>query len=69
MTTRDIRVSTWAELQERLYEESWQEPLGRFRSTFAYRGQTSAAADLTTSLKRLIHLIWRTWRVTCTNWS
>src|SRR4051812_3327471 len=53
MTTRDIRVSSWAELQDRLYEGSWQEPLGRFRATYAYRGQTSAAADLTTSLKRL----------------
>jgi hypothetical protein len=50
----EIRVSSWTELNERLYEGSWQEELGRFRSNFAFRGIGAAAAgDLTTSLVRL----------------
>lgn len=49
----DIRVSSWNELQERLYEGSWQEGLRRFRSAFAFRGMTDARADLTTTLVRL----------------
>ena len=49
----DIRVSSWAELQERLYAGSWQEGLRRFRSTLAFRGMQDAASDLTTGLVRL----------------
>ncbi|HXE54009.1 MAG TPA: FRG domain-containing protein, partial [Tepidisphaeraceae bacterium] len=49
----DIRVSSWSELQERLYEGSWQQSLHRFRSTMSFRGMFDAAADLTTSLVRL----------------
>jgi hypothetical protein len=51
--TNDIRVSNWAELHERLYEGSWQAPLGRFRSTYAFRGVADASVDLSTSLSRL----------------
>ncbi|HWP42816.1 MAG TPA: FRG domain-containing protein [Blastocatellia bacterium] len=49
----DIRVSSWNELNERLYEESWKESLGRYRSNFAFRGQSDASYDLRTSLVRL----------------
>src|SRR5215213_1357065 len=49
----EFRVSSWNELSERLYAESWQPSLGRFRSRFAFRGMSDAAADLTTSLVRL----------------
>jgi hypothetical protein len=49
----DLRVSSWNELTEALYAESWQQPLGRFRSHLAFRGMSDAAADLTTSLVRL----------------
>lgn len=49
----DLRVSSWNELNERLYEESWREPLGRFRSNFAFRGLSDASNDLKTSLMRL----------------
>src|SRR3954470_7660279 len=49
----DVRVSSWSELHERLYEGSWKEELGRFRSSFAYRGVADAAHNLTTSLMRL----------------
>lgn len=34
----DIRVAGWNELNERLYEGSWEEPLARFRSNLAFRG-------------------------------
>ena len=49
----DIHVSSWGELQERLYAGSWQKNLRRFRSAFAFRGMWDANADLTTSLVRL----------------
>ena len=49
----DIRVSSWHELNERLFEGSWKPSLGRFRSTYAFRGQPDVASDLRTSLTRL----------------
>ncbi|HSE97940.1 MAG TPA: FRG domain-containing protein [Blastocatellia bacterium] len=49
----DIRVSGWNELTELLYEDSWKEPLGRFRSNFAFRGMSDVSYDLKTSLVRL----------------
>jgi hypothetical protein len=50
---QELRVSNWAELHERLYERSWKERLGRFRSDFAFRGESVAGRDLVTSLARL----------------
>jgi hypothetical protein len=49
----DICVTSWLELQELLYEGSWNEPLRRFRSTRAFRGMSDASVDLSTSLARL----------------
>src|SRR6476469_6017583 len=49
----DLRVSSWNELQERLYEGSWQEGLRRFRSSFAFRGMPDVNDDLVTGLARL----------------
>jgi hypothetical protein len=49
----DIRVSSWNELNEWLFAESWQEPLGRFRSNFAFRGASTVSYNLKTSLMRL----------------
>lgn len=49
----DIRVSSWNELNEYLYDASWKEELGRFRSDFAFRGMADARYDLKTSLMRL----------------
>src|SRR3712207_5949932 len=49
----EVRVTSWTDLHERLYEGSWQEPLGRFRSSFAFRGMMDAACPLDTSLCRL----------------
>ncbi|MEA2574394.1 MAG: hypothetical protein QOH93_1692 [Chloroflexia bacterium] len=50
---QEIVPQSWAELLDRLYEESWNERLGRFRSNFAYRGMQDARFDLTTTLVRL----------------
>jgi hypothetical protein len=48
-----VTVSSWNELQERLYQGSWRDPIQRFRSPFVFRGQSSAADPLRTSLSRL----------------
>jgi hypothetical protein len=49
----DVRVSSWNELHDLLYEGSWQERLGRFRSRFAFRGQSEAGEGLASGLARL----------------
>ena len=49
----EVRVETWGELHEWLFEESWQQSLGRFRSNFAFRGRARASEGLETSLVRL----------------
>jgi hypothetical protein len=49
----DLRVSSFNELIDQLYADSWKRPLGRFRSNHAFRGCTSVSDDLTTSLQRL----------------
>jgi hypothetical protein len=49
----EVRVGSWSELHEQLFEESWQEELGRFRSNFAFRGRASAGETLESSLVRL----------------
>ncbi len=49
----DLRVRSYNELVEALYENSWKEELRRFRSDFAFRGLCSSAYNLKTSLLRL----------------
>jgi hypothetical protein len=49
----ELRVSSWAELHEALFEDSWHEELRRHRSNFAYRGRARADEGLETSLQRL----------------
>jgi hypothetical protein len=46
-------VQSWNELNEALFEDSWNSDLKRFRSNYAYRGLANAAFDLKTSLIRL----------------
>jgi hypothetical protein len=53
IAVEDIRVSSWNELNERLYEGSWEEPLARFRSNLAFRGLGDSSYDLKTGLIRL----------------
>ena len=50
---QEIRVESWAELQEHLFADSWNEQLRRHRSNFAFRGRWNADDDLQTSLVRL----------------
>jgi hypothetical protein len=49
----EIRVNSWNELNERLFEGSWNPSLGRFRSSSAFRGQPDVRNDLRTSITRL----------------
>jgi hypothetical protein len=49
----ELRASSWAELQELLYEGSWQPALRRHRSHLAFRGAPSDENALRTSLSRL----------------
>jgi hypothetical protein len=49
----DIVVTSWNDLQDRLYEQSWNDRMGRFRSNFAFRGMQNAVFNLSTSLTRL----------------
>ena len=48
-----IRARSWAHLTDVLYEDSWVESLGLFRSRFVFRGEPSPALRLRTSLQRL----------------
>jgi hypothetical protein len=52
-TVNEIRVSSWNELNDCLFAGSWKPGIRRYRSTFAFRGQTDVGADLKTSLVRL----------------
>lgn len=47
------RVTSWLQLIEELYRDSWDESIGRFRSTFVYRGTPVEEDSLSTSLVRL----------------
>jgi hypothetical protein len=46
-------VSSWAELIDELYHESWDESIERFRSPYVFRGMGLATSDLSTTLHRL----------------
>jgi hypothetical protein len=39
---REIKAESWTQLHELLYEGSWNEELGLFRSNLAYRGWADA---------------------------
>jgi hypothetical protein len=49
----DTRVDNWNQLQELLYENSWQQGLKRFRSSYAFRGMPDLRENLVTGLARL----------------
>jgi hypothetical protein len=49
----DIRVNSWNEVNDFLYAGSWQEPLGRHRSNYVFRGTSKTGGDLRTSLMSL----------------
>lgn len=49
----DVRVSSWNELIDCLYEDAWMPHINRFRSPFAFRGLPDASFTLKTSLMQL----------------
>lgn len=49
----ETRIKSWNELQEKLFENSWNPELGRFRSRYAFRGLSDANFKLKTTLIRL----------------
>ncbi len=49
----EVRVSSWNELNDYLFAESWRESIGRFRSYYVFRGLSDARYDLRTSLLRM----------------
>jgi hypothetical protein len=49
----EVTVGSWTELNETVYERSWNEELGRYRPTFAFHGLADASQPLMTSLERL----------------
>jgi hypothetical protein len=47
----DIRVATWLELQQAMFENSWQPAISRFRSNHVFRGVPRVTHALETSLQ------------------
>lgn len=48
-----VRARSWLQLHELLFDNSFDESIGRFRSNFAFRGLADASYELQTSLMRL----------------
>jgi hypothetical protein len=47
----DVRAKSWSELQDLVFENSWQPSLSRFRSAYVFRGSPSVDHGLETSLQ------------------
>ena len=47
----DVRISSWLELQDALFTDSWQPGIERFRSNFVFRGAPRVTHGLETSLQ------------------
>lgn len=52
MEPKSVTVRTWQELNDWLYEGSWQEHLGRFRPSIAFRGMPCADWNLKAGVTR-----------------
>ncbi|WP_462320805.1 FRG domain-containing protein [Halochromatium sp.] len=48
-----VTASSWTDIQELLFAESWVPEIGRFRSRYAYRGLSDVDYPLETTLMRL----------------
>ncbi len=46
-------IKSWNDLQEKLFEDSWNSQIGRYRSKFAFRGLSDRDFKLETTLMRL----------------
>jgi hypothetical protein len=49
----EIRVESWNELTDRLFEQSYREDIHRFRSSYVFRGTSRSEYAIETSLMRL----------------
>ena len=49
----DMVAESWSDLCDKLFTNSWQPDINRFRSNYAFRGVSNKAYDLKTSLMRL----------------
>jgi hypothetical protein len=50
---REVRATDWKNLQELIFEDSWNPTIRRFRSSYAFRGLNRANHVLSTSLMRM----------------
>ncbi len=50
---KEVTVTSWPQLIEELYANSWQEDIQRYRSNYAFRGLPDKRQDLKTSLMQL----------------
>lgn len=50
---RTVRATSWVQLLEETYSESWDQRIERFRSPYVFRGVCNANSALSTSLTRL----------------
>ena len=51
-TPNDIEVTSWTDLIERLYADTWKPSIKTYRSDYAFRGLSDKNYDLRTSLIR-----------------
>jgi len=49
----ESRISSWNELQDAIFADSWRPEIKRFRSPYIFRGISCASGGLITSLNRL----------------
>src|SRR5687767_1707503 len=50
---KEIRVTSWTELNEQVYRNAFNAQLGRIRSPYVFRGHSDSSYPLTTGLSRL----------------
>lgn len=49
---QDIRIGSWKELCEAVYQDSWKPEMGRYRSDYAFRGLSDVSYELKNSFLR-----------------
>jgi hypothetical protein len=53
LSMNEVRIESWCDLQEALFQDSWNPELGRYRSRYAFRGLSEETYPLETTLIRL----------------
>jgi hypothetical protein len=49
----ELTINSWEQLNEELFRDTWNAPIKRYRSNFAYRGVNNASYKLSNGLSRL----------------